>query len=230
LAAAVEISALPGSGAPPRAEPAKVLGSPSAPGAAQAHYEALRRQHQVDLNDERNLADLEDPGLMDHMHLARRQLAGHDLELAKLPQPAELERADTDGRRSLSALALSLKEQQMALQCACDAVILEAANVGRLVEGGRLHAYPAPSAALGRDTAVAKNLEHLGKKLSSAGSELSKIAEAFSNFERALTLARRSYEAVVDGLRRRHARYEASHQELSESLRASAGGSEPPAG
>jgi hypothetical protein len=170
--------------------------------AARARYEEIRRAIQVDLNDERNLADLEDPGLRKHMEWARAHLAQQESKLAELPALEGIDQTDRAGRRSLSALMVALKEQQMNLQCASDEVLLEATNVGRLANGEKPHGYPAANEPLVAETALAKNFAHLQKKLVNAGDALTAVLLALADFERDLTLGRRNYETVVDGLRR----------------------------
>lgn len=185
---------------------------------AQARYEEMKKRHQVDLNDEKNLADLEDPGLMEHMRRARQQLAAHELELARLPTVEELKKNDTAARRALSGVVTSLKTQQMDLQCACDDVLLQATNVERLAGGEKPHGYPAEGVPLHEENPLRKNMKHLAKKINESGATLGNVAAALEAFERDMTLARRSYEAVVDGLCRRLESLESVHQDVARTL------------
>jgi len=176
---------------------------------AQACYEDMRRRHQVDLNDARHFDDLEDKGLVEHMRVARRQFQANATREASLPSREDLLRGDTEGRRALSALMTGLKEQQMALQCACDEVHAHATNAGRLSRNEQPHGYPEvepPSEAL------AKCLAHLEKKVTAAVADLNGVITALEAFERGLTLARRNYETVVDGLRRRGEHFEDAYK------------------
>jgi hypothetical protein len=222
---------------PSLAASAGPLPSPDAPDAPapQAGYDSLKTRYQVDLNNAANLADLEDPRLRTHMELARQRLAEYQLGVLKLPQLDELVKGDTAGRRDLSALMVTLKEQQMALQCACDDLILQESNVGRLANGEQPHGYPAlgtrraPAAPAspardgsGVPEGLAQNLGHLAKKLASIGAGLGESVKAVESFERSLTLARRNYETVVDGLRRRQDHYELAYREATALARADA--------
>jgi hypothetical protein len=178
-------------------------------------FEELRKRHQVDLNDEKHLADLEDPGLMDHMRKARLALAAYESERARLPSSEVLRRDDTTARRALSGVVTQLKEQQMALQCVRDEVILHATNIERLISGTTPHGYPAQPDPKDRDGVLTRNMSYLMKKVSGAGEELSRIIVYLEDFERGLTLARRNYESVVDGLQRRHDGLEAAIEKVT---------------
>jgi hypothetical protein len=174
---------------------------------AQANHEEMRRQYQVDLNEEKHLEDLEDKGLVEHMRVARRRLAEGDAERATLPSRVTLLRDDMATRRALSALMTKLKEQQMTLQCACDEVHAQATNVGRLAGAEQPHGYPPVGEEL-PSMAMVGCLTHLSSKMMSAVCDLNGISAALGEFERDLTLARRGYEAVASGLRQRGEHFE----------------------
>jgi hypothetical protein len=171
-------------------------------------YDRLRQQHQVDLNDAKQLADLEDPGLLAHMDRARKQMSDHARGLAALPAEETLQAHDTAARRSLSGLMTSLKAQQMAIRVACDDVLLQATNSQKLAEGGRPHGHPPGGTA-------AKSFEIIGEKVSAAGEDLARVAAALGEFERELTLARRAYENAVEGLSRRGQYFERAYGEVA---------------
>lgn len=174
----------------------------------QRRYEELKRQHQVDLNDAKQLADLEDPGLQAHMVRARRQLADHESAQASLPSNDALLAGDTEARRALSSLMTSIKSQQMALQVVASDVLLQATNAQKLAEGGRPHGFPTAGEA-------SKDFELLGKKVAAAGEDLSQLSEVLESFERDLTRARRAYEKTVDGLTRRSQYFEKAYGETA---------------
>ena len=166
---------------------------PPAPAACAINFDELRRYAQVDLNDEENLRDLEDPRLVEHMRQRREERAAHEAARAALPPKEALRREDAAGRRALSALTTQLKEQQMALQCASDEVHAHAANAGKLAVGVQPHGYPDRSDAQA-------SFGHLKKKLLAAVTDLGGVIAALEDFERDLALARRHYETVVYGL------------------------------
>jgi hypothetical protein len=161
------------------------------------------RAVQLDLNDENNLGDLEDPGLVEHMRRARETLAEHDRVRADAPGTAALDAQDSEARRALSLTTTGLSSGGMALRCACDDVLVQAANLGRLIIGVTPHGFPADNRALPPDGALARNLAHMAKKLNEAGGTLETLVTNLQGLERDLALARRAYETVVDGLRRR---------------------------
>lgn len=168
---------------------------------------ALQKQYQVDLGREENLADLEDKGLMEHMHRARAQLAECVAARAQLPSGESLKAGDTAARRALSALATQLKEQKMALQCASDEAHAQAANVGKLVAGLQPHGYPPIPHPRDIGT-LGPGLAHLEVKMAGVIKDLGDVYAELEGFERGLTLARRDYEAVVDGLTQRAEHFE----------------------
>lgn len=170
-------------------------------------YAELKRAHQVDLNDAKHLADLEDPGLQAHMDRARKHLADHERAAAALPDAAALHSADVEARRALSSLMTGLKAQQMALQVACDNVLLAAANARRLAAGDWPHGYPGGGLS-------DKNITHLGNAVASAGDDLLSIVTAFGAFENGLTLARRAYEDAITGQARRSDCFEAAYADI----------------
>ena len=168
---------------------------------------------QVDLNDERNLGDLEDPTLVEHMRRARVVLAGHDRIGADAPGIASLTAQDAGSRRALSTVTRQLNDGGMSLRCACDDVLVQATNLGRLIAGEAIHGFPATNRALPKDSAIAQNLAHMAKKIGEVGTALENLAIGLQGLERDLTLTRRGYEQVVDGLRLRHDNLEAALRE-----------------
>jgi hypothetical protein len=101
----------------------------------------------------------------------------------------------------------SLKTQQMALQVACDNVLLAATNAQRLVAGDCPHGYPGGGLS-------DKNITHLGKKVTLAGEDLLLIVAAFGAFENELTIARRAYEDAITGQMRRSQCFETAYADL----------------
>jgi hypothetical protein len=173
---------------------------------AGASYSELQRAHQVDLNDAERLADLEDPGLVAHMNRARAQRAEHARQRAELPSAAALQGADADARHSLSALSVELKDLRGALQQCADEVLLHASNARKIAAGAAPHGYAAgdPPAAVAA----------LGERVATSGDALTRTIGALVALERHLTLARRTYETVIDGLARRERHYEVAYSDI----------------
>jgi hypothetical protein len=169
-------------------------------------YSRLKERHQVDLNDGGNLGDLEDPALMEHMDNARAQFEAYQARAAELPAAAAMVSADVQARRALSGLTTSMNEHKIALQTVCGDVHLQAANAGKLSNGGRPHGYPTLRTPLAPDQA--KLFEWMQSKLDAASTELTRIGDTIERFERQLALTRRAYETVAVGLTRRSEYYE----------------------
>jgi hypothetical protein len=174
-------------------------GVPISPFAAEAHTSG--KPEALDLNNEEHLAmaGLEDPDLVERMRDARESLQRQEKKRLQLPQVGELREQDTTARRALSALIVNLNEQKMKLQCVDDEVSLQVANIGRLVEGKPPHGFPAASRPA--DEPMGANFGYLAKKLTAANGEIGAVLEGMKSLERELTLVRRQYEQIVDGLR-----------------------------
>ncbi len=147
---------------------------------------------QVDLNDEKNLADLEDPSLMKHVREARDQLARWEEGRSVVPSTENLIRDDKASRQAISQAITAINEQKMALQCAIEEATLNGTNVGRIVAGEKPHSYP----QAGMKT---ENLKHLQKKIESNVASFTDVYQALERIERDIVLFRRLCETVVDG-------------------------------
>jgi hypothetical protein len=169
-------------------------------------YSQLKDRHQVNLNDGGNLADLEDPALMEHMDNARAQFMSYQAKLGEIPTAANMGSADLHAKLALSGLTTRLNDQKMVLHTACGEVHLQAANAGKLAGGGRPHGYPTMQTPLTPDQAQVFAWMQL--KLDAASAELSRIGDTIETFECEVILARRAYEAVAVGLTRRSSYFE----------------------
>jgi len=169
-------------------------------------YEELKRKHQVDLNNANQLKDIEDSDLQEHMVQARIQLAEYEKKLEQLPEIKELQNLDTDVRKLLSRLTTSLKSQQMLLQVSCDNIILQATHAQRLSNDEYPYGH--------QKNASLKSFDILGQKMIETGNNLTDIVNVFVAFNRDLTVARRSYEIIVNGLLKRVEHFETSYIKL----------------
>jgi hypothetical protein len=155
----------------------------------------------IDLNDEKELADLEDPRLMAHM--GDRRAALRAAEAAKLPDPAKLNEEDIAARRGLSTLTVTLREHIMALRCAADNVALHSSNAAKVASGTRPHGYP-------EEAGTAGWVAHLAKAIAKTAAEIEDAVNSATEAERVLTVARRSSEAAAAGYRARAEHYSAN--------------------
>jgi len=166
-----------------------------------SYHDEHRHAIQVDLNDEKHLADLEDTDLIEHMRKARERLALENARRAEAPDIDRLNRDDAETRQTLSALTVKLDEQKVQLQCTCEELHLHALNASRLSAAERPHGYPAP----GDDPCewASKCFGHLSTKVQQLAARLTETLSAIESCERDLVLARRGYETVTDGMRQR---------------------------
>lgn len=178
---------------------------------------AAKLEVNVDLNDEKNLADLEDPGLKEHMRRARERLVEQERAMDTLPTPDALKREDARARQALSSIMTGLKDQQMNLQCALEEISLHSSNADRLATGDMPHGYP-KTGTRSVDANLQGNMRHLAKRISGTAASVGDTLTVLAELERHLTLARRNYEAVVDGYARRVERLEQSKREITDEL------------
>jgi hypothetical protein len=175
----------------------------------------LKAKVQVDLNDSKQLADLEDPGLQSHMEGARRVLEEYNRRLDGIPTMEKLQESDVGTRRDISFIITKSKELQMMLRVAFDEVFQQSTNAARISEGGSPHGFPAPGSA----NHASACFHTLSRKLAAASEEIEKSITALEEFESKLTIARRSYEFVVDGVVRRVRHHEGEAAITAEALK-----------
>jgi hypothetical protein len=157
---------------------------------------------QVDLNDEKELELLEDKGLKAHMNEARKRYkatVGPNIPA----QPSALALSAPDelkikASRAISSVMVDLKTQQMSLQCTIESLQVSSDNVGKLLKGIQPHGYTPVAPPSELPPALVKNLESLRAAITSSKNELEAVSIALNTFERDLTLARRTYETLVE--------------------------------
>ena len=159
----------------------------------------------LDLNDEKNLTDLEDANLQEHMRLAREQAIAFNIELGRLPALAELVQDSLTAGQALSAVSSGITAHLMAIQCASDEVQLAARNAGRLAGGCQPHGYPAAGPAA---------LLHLEKKIDTITTTLGAAIVALESLAREHTLARRMHDQALGKQKRRCEHFETAFTEL----------------
>jgi hypothetical protein len=166
-------------------------------------HEELRRRVQVDLNREDAIVsnDLEDATLTEHMQERRSWLEKYSRDLSQLASPGVLGAEDASARRTMSDVVTRMQEDQMALRCALEELILHAQNIEKLAAGVKPHGYPATSPA--PQDPLAQNLRHLAKQLNRSRSSIEAVVGNLDLASQNLTKARRSYETVTVGYRQR---------------------------
>ena len=174
----------------------------------------------LDLNDEKNLADLEDANLQAHMQQARVRAAELSAELERLPAPAELQLDVAAASQALSSVASGLSAHLLAIQCATDEIQLAARNAGRLaaiLAGAPQttdllkwpHGYPAAGPAA---------LLHMENKIGAIAATLGAAVVAIEGLARDHTLTRRLHDQAIEKQKRRCGHYESAYAELIQTL------------
>jgi len=146
----------------------------------------------IDLNDEKELENLEDKGLIEHMGDARDKYKKACAEPRSTGGDAEWAAAG----RELSGVLSDLNDLQMAVQCLVEQTLLNADNIDRLMRGEQPHGYTPVASAGEIPAALAENLKTLCGASRSTGRDLEAISTTLREFGRGLTLARRSFEAL----------------------------------
>ena len=163
------------------------------PGTAEPQH-----RYQVDLNDETNVAALEDPGLQDHVRAAHRRLAEHEQALLRLPQLEGLRTKYLTEIGHLSALLTGLDEKLMAER----GNVAGSHRLGRLLTDlleGRSPEFVAPVSR--KDLTPREALELIAEKSAeSAGTREAFLTFAENDVRRILFKLRREIEIICDGL------------------------------
>lgn len=175
----------------------------------------LRQRHQVDLNDERNLADLEDKGLMSHMDKARAALAEQAKRHQELPKQNEIRARHVKNLRAFSSLVQGLQNAGQELLCGVEDAFIQSSNATKLSKGDRPHSFPdVPKGAPANREAIVK----LAEKISSSAGQCQKTNTAITDTVNGIDVLRREYEMVVDAYAKHLEHYRASHDALIQIL------------
>lgn len=150
----------------------------------------LKNQYQVNLDDIKNIADLEDKNLMEHIEISRIQSALYESQSSKLTSLENLYRSDADIRITMSTIMMNIKKQKM---------VLKGTN-------GDINICLRYLENTSKDLSKTVKSDSVQKimisKLNSAEQELLTVVEAFTLIERDLTLMRQLYVKTIDDLKR----------------------------
>ena len=175
--------------------------------------EELRKAVQVDLNDEAQLGDLEDPTLMGHMDEARAQLADQLRAAAELPAMESIMASEVSARRRFSLLTNTLRDCQRNLATARDNILLQSTNAEKMSMGLTPHGFPAG------DARCTNQLKHLSSAIDDVGNAVAQICDALDAAQCEMTRARREIETATVGFGQRCEHYESAWNELSITLK-----------
>ena len=147
---------------------------------------------QIDLDNEKNIKALEDPGLIKHMEEARSRLKLLDTEVKKLENQeymASFNSHDLSVRSSLSQVINTLQSVLMSLKIAAGDTSLECSNALKITKGLTPHGYPATAATL-------EHFQVMSKRLDKISNDLDDTIESADKMSCELTRARRNYEQL----------------------------------
>jgi hypothetical protein len=181
------------------ADPSGVTGAE--PGCA---TDDLRKAFQICLDDEANLAGLEDPDLVEHMELARATYAEKLIsEKRSAPNLDELKAKHKQILVEMNSLLRAIEEQKAERQRNTDEICVHGSNAKRLSAGPTAnvpppHGYPALKSPVPPECLEA--FKRLSAQIAEDG-ELSQKSVAFcEDTLKKLTLLRRGIEGLLDAL------------------------------
>lgn len=147
---------------------------------------------QIDLDNEKNIKALEDPGLIKHMEEARIRLKLLDTEAKKLENQEYMDSfnsQDLSVRSSLSQVINTLQSILMSLKIAAGDTSLECSNAMKITKGLTPHGYPAAAA-------TTEHFQIMSKRLDKISNDLDDTIETADKMNCELTRARRNYEQL----------------------------------
>jgi myosin heavy subunit len=156
---------------------------------------ALAKKFQVSLDDEKNIKELEDPDLVQHMADARSRLTELERKYGDIPAESELAEKYAQTLRTLSSGITTLTEKSRALQAQAEQMHLGSSNALKLSRGEQPHGYPAVKPKPPKNAAA---LKKLGESVEAVAKATEKVHEELATLRNNLTVMRRDFEFVVD--------------------------------
>lgn len=141
--------------------------------------------------------------LLDHIDKCRADMLAYEqVKLKNIMEDAMIECANKDAKCLLSNAMVNLKKLQMFNQIANDNMTIVVEDTVSLSSHHQPYGYPNATEFVSQDL-VSKNFSILSKKMKVINIELSNAVDMISQLEVNLTLARRKYEEIIDGLIKR---------------------------
>lgn len=185
--------AVPCSGVPPSGEPD--LGEDLLDVRRRVAAAAAAAAQQIDLNEEHNLADLEDAGLRAHRETAREGLQDYNQRQQELPAYAKLKAKSIAGQKAFGALLRICEEKFMEARCSVEYAHRASASLAQLRQGKVPHGYPESLATDGVNA-----LARLQKEVKASAQQYEQTLNFFETLKNALYDIRRENDALVAGL------------------------------
>lgn len=154
---------------------------------------------QIDLNDAKNLLDLEDPSLIEHMANARQRLL--DAENRNKTTKDEINVKMIDASRLMVSAGKQAKIIHSFLSTSLENLILQTSNMEKITNNEVPHGFP----KIRKNTQFqAKdwedNFTHLSKKITPISDSMIENIETITKLEKDLVLLGRSYQLLIGEL------------------------------
>ena len=151
---------------------------------------------QLDLNDAKNLVDLEDPTLIEHMANARQKLI--DDENQRKATKLEIDILMGTAAKLLSSMTIKLKSTYSLLSTASENLILQNSNILKITNDEVPFGFP--KIVQNSTKSIMDNFLHLNKKISPISDNVNETVLFLNNFEQELILLGRNYHMLVGHL------------------------------
>ena len=154
---------------------------------------------QIDLNDSKNLIDLEDPSLIEHMANARQRLL--EAEKQNKTTKNEINLKMIDASRQITFINKQIKNVHSTLSLSLENLLLQTSNMEKITNNETPHGFPKirkNTQLQGKDWE--DNFNHLSKKISPIGETITENIEIIIGLEKNLVLLGRTYQLLIGEL------------------------------
>lgn len=156
---------------------------------------------QIDLNDAQNLADLEDPSLIEHMANARQRLL--DAEIKNKLSKENINVKMIEASRAIVLVNRQIKSVHNTLSLSLENLLLQTLNIDKLTNDETPHGFPKIRKNLSTTLQVKDweaNITHLGKKIIPINESLTENIETIIALEKDILLISRNYQLIIGEL------------------------------
>jgi len=173
-------------------------------------YDALKKKNQIDLNDEKNLAPLEDPTLVDHMRAARGRLTSYKKALERLPKKDALWNDFLKEARGMSDVIREMEDSILGNRGEVEVAYRQGRVLRELLEGKTPHGFSPLGQSARTDTGARDSLTLSAKKADEVAATFEGFLDDFEKMKVKIFVLRRDIDKTFDGMQKL---YEAAEEE-----------------